>query len=81
MSETIRQTTGFRVGPSLRPYKLSGRVFLAHPVCRPGFVEDRKHGLIYGPTILTLPDGSQRWAMNQEETSRVTNTCAYCGQD
>ncbi len=45
--------------------------------CASGFKTDRKHGLIYGP--LKYTDGS--FAMNAEEFSRETDTCAYCGAD
>lgn len=52
---------------------------VAHPQCEPGFREDRRHGLIYGPYMLKFPDGTRRFAMHAEEASRLTRTCAYCG--
>ena len=63
----------------LRTYTLHGRKYRAHPECRPGFVEDRKHGLIYGPYKIREEDGSERWAMTAESFSWETETCPYCG--
>lgn len=64
----------------MRTYrKGTRREHVAHPGCEPGFREDRRYGLIYGPYMLRFPDGSQRYAMDAEEMSRVTRMCPYCG--
>ncbi len=53
------------------------RALFCGPACRDGFRCDREHGLIYGPFPYT--DGT--FAMNAEEYSRETRSCAYCRAD
>lgn len=50
-------------------------------LCASSFRCDRQHGLIYGPSRVRDDDGTIHWCLDQEEFSRLTDSCAYCGAD
>lgn len=64
----------------MRTYTYHKTKFRAHPGCAAGFKEDRRHGLNYGLHRVELEDGRTHTCMDREEFSRLTNTCAYCGE-
>jgi hypothetical protein len=51
------------------------RALFCSKMCREGFREDRKCGLIYGPYYLK---SLNRFAMDAEEASAVDKFCPYC---
>lgn len=77
--EAVVAPTHERETRGLNVYTVAGRKYRAHVGCRDGFNADRANGLVYPPTLLRFPDGTQRFAMNREEASMLTNRCAYCG--
>ena len=56
---------------------LSHNLRAVHPECRAGYLEDRRHGLIYGPYGIPQPDGSVAFGAGWEFAS-IDGRCLYC---
>lgn len=60
-------------------FRLRGRPYRAHAMCREGFRTDRALGLIYGPFAEKDENGKLRFIRTAEEASIRWRQCAYCG--
>jgi hypothetical protein len=60
---------------------LGRRATFCGPACRDAFREDRRHGLIYGPSAVREDDGRVRLSLTREAWSLATGCCAYCSTD
>jgi len=57
------------------------KALTCNEACAAGFATDREYGLIYGPNLYTNESGDVCIAMDREEWSHITQSCAYCGND